>query len=287
MQQFIDKANVLIEALPYIKNFYEKIVVIKYGGSAMLDPAIRRSVLQDIVFMNYVGMRPILVHGGGPFITENLTKMNIKTEFVQGFRVTNEDAIQVVEETLEKVNREIVQDIISLGASAISLSGKDDHLIEADKHPDIDGVDIGFVGEVKKVNAGVLEKLVTSDIIPVISPIGIGRGGFAYNVNADSAAARIAKCVRALKFVLLTDQDGILQDRHTPGSLISHVFVSEAENLIADGIITGGMIPKVRACLKAMDRGVKKAHIINGKIPHALLLEIFTDKGIGTEIVRK
>ncbi|MFT5206329.1 MAG: acetylglutamate kinase [Candidatus Omnitrophota bacterium] len=287
MTKYIEKATVLIEALPYIRNFYEKVVVIKYGGAAMLTPAIRRAVLQDIVFMNYVGMRPLLIHGGGPFINKRLEQSGKQAHFVSGYRVTDEETMQVVEDELTSINREIVQEITSLGASAISLSGKDDHLIMTKKHADIDGVDIGYVGDVNKVNVEILQKMVTSDIIPVISPIGIGIDGFAYNVNADTAAAEIARALKALKFVLLTDVDGIRSDASKPETKISHLLVTEAEGLIADGTITAGMIPKVRACLRAMDRGVKKAHIINGTTPHALLLEIFTEQGIGTEIVRR
>ncbi len=287
IEKNIAKADVMIEALPYIQSFFEKIVIIKYGGSAMLDDTIRKDVLQDIVFMNFVGMRPILVHGGGPFINKKLETKGKKAVFMNGVRVTDEDTMSVVEEALTEVNREIVRDLISLGASSISLSGKDDHLIMTRKHPEVDGVDLGYVGEVTQCNVSILEKLVTSDIIPVISPIGIGKDGFAYNVNADTAAAEIARELKALKFVLLTDKDGILEDVHKPETLISQVKVNEAEELIQKGIVKGGMIPKVRACLRAMDRGVKKSHIINGTIPHAILLEIFTDKGIGTEIVKR
>lgn len=287
MKALIEKANVLIEALPYIRSFYEKTVVIKYGGSAMLDPNIRRGALQDIVFMNYVGMRPILVHGGGPFINQRLAEKQKEIRFVDGYRVTHEDTMEVVEDALTDVNKEIVRELIALGSTAISLSGKDDHLIVTRKHPEINGVDIGYVGEVTKVNGDVLEKMITSDIIPVISPIGVGKDGYAYNVNADNAAAEIAKDVGALKFVLLTDVDGIFRDEKDSGSLISHIKAAEADDLITQEIISGGMIPKVKACLRALERGVKKSHIINGKIAHALLLEIFTDKGIGTEIVKR
>lgn len=285
MQKYIEKAGVLIEALPYIQNFYEKIIVIKYGGSAMLDPAVRRNVLQDIVFMNYVGMRPVLVHGGGPFINKRLEASGQKGIFKNGYRITDEATMKVVEDCLEDVNREIVQEITSLGSSAISLSGKDDHLIMTKRHVPLDGVDIGFVGDVTNINSKLIEKLVTSDIIPVISPIGIGTDGFAYNVNADTAAAEVANSLAALKFVLLTDQDGILKDPKDLSTLLTHLNREEIDRLIASGVIYGGMIPKVKACSRAMDGGVRKAHIVNGTIPHALLLEIFTDKGIGTEIV--
>jgi len=287
MEEMIKKAEVLLEALPYIQNFYEKTIVIKYGGAVLTDTAIRKSVLEDIVFMNYVGMRPVLVHGGGPYITKRLEDIGKDPKFVNGYRVTDEEGMEIVEEELEKVNREIVREIIQLGGSAISLSGKEDHLIEVKKHADIDGVDLGFVGEVTKINGDVIQKMITSDIIPVISPIGIGKDGFTYNVNADQAAAEIARAMGALKLAYLTNVHGIFMDAQDPESVISHVTVTDIEGLIEKKIISGGMIPKVKSCIRALERGVKKVHIINGKIPHGLLLEIFTDKGIGTEIVKR
>lgn len=288
MEEIIKKADVLVEALPFIQSFYDKTIVIKYGGAVLTDTEMRRNVLEDIVFMSYVGMRPVLVHGGGPYISKRLESLGKPPRFVSGFRVTDEEVIEVVEEELSKVNREIVREIISLGGSAISLSGKEDHLIEVKKHADIDGEDIGFVGDVVKINGDVVQKMITSDIIPVISPIGIGqKDGMTYNVNADNAAAEVARSMSALKFVLLTNVRGILKSIDKPSSLISHITVAEVEELIEDKTIGGGMIPKVKACIRALDRGVKKTHIIDGRIPHGLLLEIFTDKGIGTEIVRR
>ena len=287
MEEMIKKADVLIEALPYIQNFYEKTIVIKYGGAVLIDTVIRRSVLEDIVFMNYVGMRPVLVHGGGPYISKRLEEIGKEPKFVKGYRVTDEEGIEIVEEELAKVNRDIVREIISLGGSAISLSGKEDHLIEVKKHADIDGTDLGFVGEVTKINGDVIQRMITSDIIPVISPIGIGKDGFTYNVNADQAAAEIARSLGALKLAYLTNVQGILKNAEDPDTVISHVTVAEIEGLIEKQIISGGMIPKVKSCMRALERGVKKVHIINGKIPHGLLLEIFTDKGIGTEIVKR
>ena len=287
MEEMIKKADVLIEALPYIQNFYEKTIVIKYGGAVLTDTTIRREVLEDIVFMNYVGMRPVLVHGGGPYISQRLEKMGKEPRFIKGFRVTDEETMEVVEEELSKVNREIVREIVSIGGSAISLSGKDDHLIEVKKHADIDGEDIGFVGDVTKVNDDVIQRMITSDIIPVISPIGVGKDGRAYNVNADQAAAEIARALGALKLAFLTNVHGILKDAKDPESVISHVTLADIEDLIQKGVVSGGMIPKVKSCMRALERGVKKVHIINGKIPHGLLLEIFTDKGIGTEIVKR
>lgn len=287
MEEMIRKADVLIEALPYIQSFYDKTIVIKYGGAAMTDIAIRRNVLEDIVFLSYVGMRPILVHGGGPYISKRIEDLGKEVKFVRGFRVTDEETMEVVEDELSKVNRDIVREIISLGGSAISLSGKEDHLIEVKKHADIDGEDIGFVGDITKINGDVIQKMITSDIIPVISPIGIGKDGFTYNVNADQASAEIARSLGALKLVLLTNVRGIMKNQADPESLIPHFSVPEIDDFIEKKIISGGMIPKVKACARALERGVKKTHIIDGKIPHGLLLEIFTDKGIGTEIVKR
>ncbi|HXV19096.1 MAG TPA: acetylglutamate kinase [Candidatus Omnitrophota bacterium] len=287
MEEMIKKADVLVEALPYIQSFYDKTIVIKYGGAAMTDNAIRRNVLEDIVFMSYVGMRPVLVHGGGPYISKKLEEMGKEVKFVKGYRVTDEETIGVVEEELDKINREIVREIISLGGSAISLSGKEDHLIEVKKHAEVDGEDIGFVGEITKINSDIIQRMVTSDIIPVISPIGIGKDGFTYNVNADQSAAEIARSLSALKFMLLTNVRGILKDINDPESLITHVSIAEVDDLVKKKVLSGGMIPKVNACIRALERGVKKTHIIDVKIPHGLLLEIFTDKGIGTEIVKR
>lgn len=287
MEEIIHKADVLIEALPYIQSFYDKTIVIKYGGAAMTDPVIRRDVLEDIVFLSYVGMRPILVHGGGPFINQRLEEIGKEVKFDKGFRVTDEETMEVVEDVLGKVNRDIVREIISLGGSAISLSGKEDHLIEVKKYIPEEGVDIGFVGDITKINGDVIQKMITSDIIPVISPIGIGKDSFTYNVNADNAAAEISRSLRALKLMLLTNVRGILTDLNDPETLLSHVETSDINGLIEKKVIAGGMIPKVKACVRALERGVKKTHIIDGKIPHGLLLEIFTDRGIGTEIVKR
>jgi len=287
MEEMIKKADVLIEALPYIQSFYDKTIIIKYGGAAMTDSVIRRNVLEDIVFTSYVGMRPVLVHGGGPYISKRLEDIGKEIKFVKGFRVTDEETMEVVEEELDKINREIVKEITSLGGSAISLSGKEDHLIEVKKHAEIDGVDIGFVGEITKINGDVIQKMITSDIIPVISPIGIGKDGFTYNVNADQSSAEIARSLGAIKLLLLTNVRGILKDMADPESVISHVSAPEIEGLMSSKVISGGMIPKVKACMRALDRGVKKTHIIDAKIPHGILLEIFTDKGIGTEIVKR
>lgn len=286
MDEIINKARVLIEALPYIQNFYEKVVVIKYGGAAMTDVSIRKNVLEDIVFMSYVGMHPILVHGGGPFVNKRIEELGKKSTFVQGYRVTDEETMKIAEEEFIKVNRDIVAEIKALGGSAMTLSGSDDVVVEVEKHAAINGQDLGYVGEIQRVNAGVIEKMIVGDIIPVIPPLGIGPDDHAYNINADQVAAKIASVLGALKLVLLTNVNGILKDVNDPSSRIPHVALKEVEGLIQNGTVTGGMLPKVNACIEALEGGVKKAHIIDVKIPHALLLEIFTDKGIGTEIVK-
>ncbi|MDO8561972.1 MAG: acetylglutamate kinase [bacterium] len=287
-KKIIKKADVLIEALPYIQKFYEKTIVIKYGGAAMTDTETRRNVLRDIVFMSYVGMRPILVHGGGPHISKKIEEMGGEVKFVNGFRVTDKTAIKIVEEELLNINHELVQEIISLGGSALSLHGKDDNLIEVKKHPPIDGQDIGFVGEITKINGDVIQKMIASDIIPVIPPLGVGaKDGLTYNINADNVAAEIAGALGAMKFILLTNVPGIMRDMEDSTTLLSRVTSVEVEKLKKSGIVSGGMIPKVNACVRALARGVEKTHIIDEKIPHALLLEIFTDEGIGTEILAK
>ena len=284
----IKKADVLIEALPYIQSYYGKTIVIKYGGAAMTDKNIRRDVLRDIVFMNYVGMRPILVHGGGPSASARLKELGREITFVNGYRITDKETMEVVESEFMKINAEIVQELTALGSAAISLSGKEDRFIEVVKHPDIMGKDIGFVGDIKKINGDVLQKIIASDIIPVIPPIGIGvKDNLPYNINADQVAAEIARSLGAVKFVVLTNVKGIMKDVNDASSFLANVNAEEAAAMIKSGIISGGMIPKVNACLRGLDRGVKKAHIIDVQIPHGILMEIFTDKGIGTEIVRK
>ncbi|MDO8552812.1 MAG: acetylglutamate kinase [bacterium] len=287
-KSIIRKADVLIEALPYIQNFYGKTIVIKYGGAAMTDKSLRKEVLRDIVFMNYVGMRPILIHGGGPMATARLKELGREVRFVNGYRVTDKESMAIIEEEFMKINTEIVQELTALGSAAISLSGKEDRFIQVVKHAPIDGQDIGFVGEIKNINSDVLQKIIASDIIPVIPPIGIGiKDDLPYNINADQVAAEIARSVRALKLVVLTNVSGILTDIKNPSSLLSHVNAEEAKQMIDSGVISAGMIPKVNSCLRALDRGVRKAHIIDVQVPHGILMEIFTDKGIGTEIVKK
>ncbi len=282
MKEYIAKAQALVEALPYIKNFRGKEVLIKYGGAALTYQEVRDMVLQDLVFMSYVGIRPILIHGGGKFITEAMKKKGVQSQFVNGLRVTDKAAISVVNETLAELNRGIVHDIERLGGAAVGLSGFDAEILNVVKHTE--NGDVGFVGDVSSVNTVPLKELTEFGKIPVIFPIGKGADGEMYNVNADEAAANIAAAMNVPKFMVLTNVKGILRDAANEETLIPSLHVSETQELIDQKIISGGMIPKVRACIDALQGGVQKAHIIDGRITHALLLEIFTDQGIGTEI---
>ena len=283
LEKLVEKASILIEALPYIKRFRGKEVLIKYGGAAMKDPKMQENVLQDLVFLNYVGIRPILIHGGGPKITENLKKAGVESRFVNGLRVTDEATIKVVVESLAELNKEIVHDLNKFGARAIGFSGHDQEIFNVVKH-ESDG-DVGFVGDVVSVNILPVREMTDLNIVPVIYPVGIDENYTVYNVNADVAAAKLAAAMQVQKLMVLTNVQGILRDPKDPSSLISSIHVSEIQELIDRGIVSGGMIPKVKSCISALEGGVKKAHIINGSVLHSLLLEIFTDKGIGTEIV--
>lgn len=283
MDKLVEKASILIEALPYIRKFRGKEILIKYGGAAMNYPEVRENVLHDLVFMNYVGIRPILIHGGGSAITENLKKRGIQSQFVNGLRVTDRQTVQVVAETLAEINREIVRDINRYGAQAVGLSGYDAEILNVVKHR-ANG-DVGFVGEVKSVNILPIKELTEFNIIPVISPLGIGSKKEMYNVNADEAAAKIAAAMQVQKLMVLTNVQGIMRDKENSESLIPSLHVDEVEDLIQKKVVTDGMIPKVNACFTALKGGVKKAHVIDGRIKHSLLLEIFTDQGIGTEII--
>ena len=282
MQELVQKASILIEALPYIKKFRGKEVLIKYGGAALTYEDIRENVIQDLVFMSYVGIKPILIHGGGSFITENLKKQGVQSRFVNGLRVTDKSTMDVVIDTLADLNKSIVHDINRLGARAIGLSGHDAEILNVVKHT-AEG-DVGYVGEVNSVNIMPLKELTEFNIIPVIYPIGIDANGEAYNVNADEAAAKIAVAMGTQKLMILTNVKGIMRDPADEGTLISSLHVAEVQSLIDSKVISGGMIPKVRCCITALNGGVKKAHIIDGRIKHSLLLEMFTDQGIGTEI---
>lgn len=280
----MEKAEILVEALPYIKDFYGKRVVIKYGGAAMTDCELKQKVMQDIVLMKFVGMHPIVVHGGGPEINSLLTRLGIKSEFVNGLRVTDEETMEVVEMVLGgKVNKEIVSGINAMGGKAIGLSGKDGNLIQAGLAAE-DG-SLGYVGAVRQINPQVIETLIENGYIPVIAPIGVDEQCQSYNINADLVAAAIAVALKADKLVLLTDVPGLLSDPGLPESLISVLKLSQVEDYISRGTIAGGMIPKVQCCVESVTGGVGRTHIIDGRIPHAILLEIFTREGVGTMVI--
>ena len=292
MKTAVEKAQVLIESLPYIKNFANKTVVIKYGGHAMVDEALKSSFALDIILLKYIGINPVVVHGGGPQINEFLQKMNIQSSYVQGMRVTDGETMDVVEMVLVgKVNKEIVSLINYHGGKAVGLSGRDGDLVKAkkmkivknqlaDAPPEI--IDLGRVGEVTSINPDILETLDAKDFIPVIAPVGVGEDGRSFNINADLVAGAIAAQLKAEKLVLLTDVEGVLDNDR---ALIPSLTCAQAEEQIETGVIVGGMIPKVRCCMAAVRGGVKKAHIIDGRLEHSLLLEIFTRQGIGSEVV--
>jgi acetylglutamate kinase len=279
----IAKAHVLIEALPYIKKFSGKTVVIKYGGSAMLDCNLKRMVMQDIVLMKFVGLNPVVVHGGGPEINKMLERLSIESKFVNGLRVTDEVTMEIVEMVLTgRINKEIVSLINELGGQAIGVSGKDGGLLKAEK--DTSNGDIGYVGKIVDVNIDVITMMLERGYIPVIAPTSFGDDGETYNVNADTAAGKIAEALKAEKLILLTDVEGILSNINDKSSLISRMDLEHAKEFMNSGRINGGMIPKLECCIKAVENGVKRAHIIDGRLTHSLLLEIFTDEGIGTMI---
>ncbi|MBQ1249734.1 MAG: acetylglutamate kinase [Selenomonadales bacterium] len=289
------KASVLIEALPYIKRFYGKTMVIKYGGNAMINEELKAKVIEDICLMKYVGMRPVIVHGGGPEITGFLKKIGKQTEFIAGLRVTDEETVGVAEMVLVgKINSEIVSLLNNYGAKAVGLSGKDASLICAEKHlaevyedeqaePKL--VDIGYVGDVAKINTDILNTLLDQGYTPVIAPIGVGENNESYNINADYVAGEVAGALQAEKLILLTDIEGIYRDYNDKDSLIETLTREDAMAMIREGTIAGGMIPKVESCIRAIDGGAQKTHIIDGRLPHALILEVFTKRGIGTEVI--
>ena len=290
LQQYIDKAAVLVQALPYIQFFRGKVVVVKYGGSTMADAA-DDTVLADIVFMESVGIKPVIVHGGGQAIDRRLEEAGVETKRVNGLRVTDEATMKVVEETLfGEVNASIVEEIARLGGRARGVSPKDAGIMHVRKHlakmADGSEVDIGYVGEVERIDAAPITALINEGTIPVLAPIGRGPDDRAYNVNADTAAGEVAAALHAEKLVFLTDVQGILEDPADADSLLSTVHVERAESLIGAGIVSGGMIPKVRAGVHSVKAGVGKTHIIDGRISHSMLLEFFTDEGVGTQIVQ-
>lgn len=284
MQQYLDKAEVLIEALPYIQRFNRKIIVVKYGGSAMVDEELKARVIQDVTLLKLVGFKPIIVHGGGKEISRWVGKVGMKPEFKNGLRVTDEATMELAEMVLGKVNKSLVQLVESLGVRAIGISGKDGRLL-AVKKKYANGEDIGFVGDVTNVNADILYDLLEKDFLPIICPVGLDDDNNTYNINADDAACAIAKAMKAEKLAFLTDIEGVYKDPQDPSTLISELTVSEAHKLVGDGYIGGGMLPKINNCIEAIESGVSRVHILDGRIPHCLLLEIFTNKGIGTAIL--
>ncbi|WP_455155693.1 acetylglutamate kinase [Selenomonas noxia] len=288
-----DKAEILMDALPYIQEFYGTTVVIKYGGNAMINEALKENVMRNVALMKFVGIQPILVHGGGPEITGFLKKVGKESSFVSGLRVTDEETVEIAEMVLDgKLNSEIVSLLNLRGVRAVGLSGKDAGLIKAKKKlavvyesDAVREVDIGYVGEVTAVDTRIITDLLQQDYVPVIAPIGMGEHGESYNINADYVAAEIAGALRAEKLLLLTDVEGVYKDFADKSSLISQLHLEEAKAYIRSGVIDGGMIPKVEACLRALEAGAHKAHIIDGRLDHSIILEIFTSRGIGTMVL--
>ena len=284
MDKLLEKAGTLIEALPYIRAFNKKIVVVKYGGSAMLDENLKKKVIQDIVLLKLVGMQPVIVHGGGKEISKRLEKVNIEPHFVNGLRFTDYATMEVVEMVLNKVNKELVQMIGELGMKAVGISGKDGSLLHCHKK-EVDGEDIGLVGEVSEVNPDIIFDLLEKDFLPVICPVGFDKEYTSYNVNADDAACAVAKALKAEKLAFLTDVEGVYKDFNDKSSLIEKISISEIEKLIENGQMGGGMLPKLSNCVDAVKNGVNRVTIADGRVAHCLLLEMFTNKGIGTMIV--
>ena len=285
MKQYLDKSEVLIEALPYIQKFNRKVIVVKYGGSAMVDENLKKRVIEDVTLLKLVGFKPIIVHGGGKEISRWVSKVGMEPKFINGLRVTDEPTMELAEMVLGKVNKELVQMVESLGVRAIGLSGKDGGLLNVTKKYS-NGEDIGYVGEIQKVNADILWDLLDKDFLPIVCPIGLDDSFHTYNINADDAACAIARAMNAEKLAFLTDIEGVYKDPNDPSTLISELQISEAKEFIEKGYIGGGMLPKLNNCIDAIENGVSRVHILDGRIPHCLLLEIFTNKGIGTAILK-
>ena len=289
------QVQTLVEALPYLSKFKNKTIVVKYGGNAMLNDELKNKVLQDIVFLQCAGMRPVVVHGGGPEITRMLMQAGKKSEFVSGLRVTDAESVGIAEMALVgKINTDLVARLNTLGGKAVGLNGKDSNLIQAKKHladiyenGEVNLVDIGYVGNVEKVNTELIDVLLNAGFIPVIAPTGVGAQGETYNINADSVAGEIAGALKAEKLLVLTDVRGIYSDYRDENSFLSTLTFEKAQELIIRGKIDGGMIPKVRACITALSGGAKKTHIIDGRAEHTILMEILSDKGVGTEVVKE
>ncbi|MEE1242874.1 acetylglutamate kinase [Frisingicoccus sp.] len=284
MNKYLEKAEVLIEALPYIQRFNRRIIVVKYGGSAMVDEELKKHVIQDVTLLKLVGFKPIIVHGGGKEISRWVSKVGMEPKFINGLRVTDEDTMEIVEMVLNKVNKSLVQLVQELGVQAVGISGKDGGMLTVEKKYS-DGKDIGYVGEITNVNPKILFDLLEKDFLPIICPIGMDEEFNTYNINADDAACAIAKAVGAEKLAFLTDIEGVYKDPNDKSTLISELTLDEARDLIKDGFIGGGMLPKLNNCIDAVDKGVSRVHIIDGRMPHCLLLEIFTSRGIGTAIL--
>ena len=279
-----DKKDLLIEALSYIQRFRNQIIVIKYGGAAMIEKALKTSFAQDIVLLQSLGMRPVVVHGGGPEVSKVIQSLGQEVNFVDGLRVTTAENLKVAEMVLSgNLNKEIIAHLQTFGGKAVGLSGKDGNLIQADKKKHASGIDLGYVGTIRQINPELLHLLMREQFIPVVSPIGMGSSGETYNINADTVAAAIAVALEARKVIFITDVDGVLSDGK---ELISYLDTATAENLIANKVISGGMVPKIQAALDCVKANVRSAHIINGTDPHSVIAELFTDQGIGTQIVR-
>ncbi|MBR5509484.1 MAG: acetylglutamate kinase [Lachnospiraceae bacterium] len=284
MEKYLEKAAVLVEALPYIQRFNRKIIVVKYGGSAMVDDELKESVIRDVTLLKLVGFKPIIVHGGGKEISKWVSKVGMEPKFINGLRVTDTDTMEIAEMVLNRVNKSLVTMVQQLGVRAAGISGKDGGLLKVEKKYS-DGQDIGFVGEITEVNPKILYDLLEKDFLPIICPVGLDDDFNTYNINADDAACAIAKAVKAEKLAFLTDIEGLYKDFNDKDSLISEIAVKEAKELIESGMIGGGMLPKLSNCIDAIESGVSRVHILDGRIRHSILMEIFSNKGIGTAIL--
>ena len=288
MANEILKAEVLIEAIPYIRTFAGSIVVVKYGGSAMVDEQLKKSVIQDIAMLKYIGLKPVVIHGGGKEITNLLDRLGKKSQFLDGLRVTDAETAQVAEMVLSgSIGKSLVSELEQVGISAVGISGKDGRTLLCSKKLDDKGRDLGYVGHVEKVDTSLLETLLSNNFVPVVSPVGVDAEGNTYNINADYAASAVAGSLSAQKLVFLTDVEGILKDKDDPSSIIRALSTRQAEEYIQDGTINGGMIPKVQCCLDGLEKGVSSVHVLDGRVPHAILLEIFTTRGIGTMVTKE
>ena len=283
-EKYLEKAAVLVEALPYIQKFNRKVIVVKYGGSAMVDENLKKSVISDVTLLKLVGFKPIIVHGGGKEISKWVGKVGKEPEFINGLRVTDEETMEIAETVLGRVNKSLVSMVESLGVKAIGISGKDGGLLKVKKKYS-DGKDIGYVGEISEVDPQILFDMMEKDFLPIICPVGLDDEFNTYNINADDAACAVARAVGANKLAFLTDIEGLYRDFNDKSSLISEIKVSEAKELIAGGTIGGGMLPKLSNCIDAIEAGVSRVHIIDGRIPHSILMEIFSDRGVGTAIL--